>query len=341
MNDNRKRRPLTAKERKSLDKQRKNAAKQAEKYHKEKAKQDKKAKKSPNTKKGQQKKASKSKIQEAFIKQKEEQAAQRPAENMSREEKFRRKGKAKIKDLKPKDYEDGYYVDEFGEKQKQEKRARQIRAQEREVIRRRKKSLTSTQIKRRRIALYSSIFAAVVAIGVILSLTVLFKTEKIEVVGDKYYSKEQIIAFSGVDYQENIFIGAMYNTSEKVVENLSYIESVSVSFNIPDTITITVVDATPSYVIPNGKSFLLISSKGRILEEITENTDKLPLLTCGEVKTTEVGKYVAFNDANVPDILSDVSQCLIDNKIKNITAFDVSDTANIKLVYDGKITINI
>lgn len=341
MNDNRKRRPLTAKERKSLDKQRKNAAKQAEKYHKEKAKQDKKAKKSPNTKKGQQKKASKSKIQEAFIKQKEEQAAQRPAENMSREEKFRRKGKAKIKELKPKDYEDGYYVDEFGEKQKQEKRARQIRAQEREVIRRRKKSLTSTQIKRRRIALYSSIFAAVVAIGVILSLTVLFKTEKIEVVGDKYYSKEQIIAFSGVDYQENIFIGAMYNTSEKVVENLSYIESVSVSFNIPDTITITVVDATPSYVIPNGKSFLLISSKGRILEEITENTDKLPLLTCGKVKTTEVGKYVAFNDANVPDILSDVSQCLIDNKIKNITAFDVSDTANIKLVYDGKITINI
>lgn len=341
LNDNRKRRPLTAKERKSLDKQRKNAAKQAEKYHKEKAKQDKKAKKSPNTKKGQQKKASKSKIQEAFIKQKEEQAAQRPAENMSREEKFRRKGKAKIKELKPKDYEDGYYVDEFGEKQKQEKRARQIRAQEREVIRRRKKSLTSTQIKRRRIALYSSIFAAVVAIGVILSLTVLFKTEKIEVVGDKYYSKEQIIAFSGVDYQENIFIGAMYNTSEKVVENLSYIESVSVSFNIPDTITITVVDATPSYVIPNGKSFLLISSKGRILEEITENTDKLPLLTCGKVKTTEVGKYVAFNDANVPDILSDVSQCLIDNKIKNITAFDVSDTANIKLVYDGKITINI
>lgn len=61
---------------------------------------------------------------------------------------------------------------------------------------------------------------------------------------------------------------------------------------------------------------MLISSKGRILEEITENTDKLPLLTCGEVKTTEVGKYVAFNDANVPDILSDVSQCLIDNKIK-------------------------
>ena len=142
MNDGKGRRPLTSKERKSLEKQRKNAAKQAEKYHKEKAKQDKRAKKSP----------------------------------------------------------------EFGEKQKQEKRAKEIRAQEREVIRRRKKSLTSTQIKHRRIALYSSIFAAVLIIGVILSLTVLFKTEKIEVVGDKYYDEKQIIAFSGVEYQENIFM---------------------------------------------------------------------------------------------------------------------------------------
>ena len=58
MSDGKGRRPLTSKERKRLEKQRKNAAKQAEKYHKEKAKQDKKAKKSPNTKKEQQKKAS-------------------------------------------------------------------------------------------------------------------------------------------------------------------------------------------------------------------------------------------------------------------------------------------
>ena len=108
---------------------------------------------------------------------------------MSREEKFRRKGKAKIKNLKPKDYEDGYYVDEFGEKQKQEKRAKEIRAQEREVIRRRKKSLTSTQIKHRRIALYSSIFAAVLIIGVILSLTVLFKTEKLRLWGTSIMTK--------------------------------------------------------------------------------------------------------------------------------------------------------
>ena len=52
MSDGKGRRPLTSKERKSLEKQRKNAAKQAEKYHKEKAKQDKRAKKIPQSEKG-------------------------------------------------------------------------------------------------------------------------------------------------------------------------------------------------------------------------------------------------------------------------------------------------
>lgn len=70
MNDNRKRRPLTAKERKSLDKQRKNAAKQAEKYHKEKAKQDKKAKNLPIQKKDSRKRLLKVKFRRLLLSRK-------------------------------------------------------------------------------------------------------------------------------------------------------------------------------------------------------------------------------------------------------------------------------
>ena len=182
MSDGKGRRPLTSKERKSL----KNSVKMPQSRQKSiiRKKQSRiRELKIPQSEKEQQKKAPKVKLRRLFSSKKEEQESQRQVENMSREEKFRRKGKAKIKNLKPKDYEDGYYVDEFGEKQKQEKRAKEIRAQEREVIRRRKKSLTSTQIKHRRIALYSSIFAAVLIIGVILSLTVLFKTEKLRLWG--------------------------------------------------------------------------------------------------------------------------------------------------------------
>ncbi len=319
-------RSLSSKDRKRLEKQRKNSAKQAQKYHKE---QEKKSKKSSR-------RTSNSKIEAAI-----NSRPKRRDENLSREEKFRRESEKKIRNLKPKDYDDGYYIDEYGERKKQERRAREIHNQEKEVIRRRKKSLTSSQVKRRRIAVYSVIFAVVLIVGAVLCLTVLFKTETITVEGNKYYSEEQIVSFSGVEMQENIFIAAMTGTPDKITESLSYIEDAKINFSVPDTVIIKITNAVPAYVIKNGSNYLLVSTKGRILEEIAENKDKLPELKCDKLKSTKVGDYVSFNDENVPEILEEISESIRKNKVEKIVGFDVSDTSQITLDYDHRITIKI
>lgn len=320
------RKPLSQKDKKRLEKQRKTVAKQAQRFHKE---QEKKAKKSTQ-------KSSGSKIARAV-----NSRPQKRDENLSREEKFRRESEKKIRNLKPKDYDDGYYIDEYGERKKQERRAKEIHEQEKEVIRKRKKPLSSSQIKRRRILIYSAIFVVVLVAGAALSLTVLFKTENITVEGNEYYTDEQIIAFSGVEKQENIFIAAITGDAQRISDRLSYIEQASISFSVPDTVIIKVTNASPSYVIKNGGKYLLISSKGRILEEIPENADKLPELKCDELKSTSVGSYVSFSDENVPEILQNISESLEKNKIEKITGFDVTDTSDITLDYDNRITIKI
>ena len=43
----------------------------------------------------------------------------------------------------------------------------------------------------------------------------------------------------------------------------------------------------------------------------------------------------------MPDILQAVSESLIENEVKDITGFDVTDTANITLNYDNRIIVNI
>lgn len=364
-------RPLTAKEKKQLEKKRKQAAKQAKQYHKA---QDKKSAKTKSSDNNISNKAKKTKteskaratseiskrrtihISESPEFQKTQQNssktsnskivnavnAQQQERYSSREEKFRRESDKIIQNLEPTDSEDGgYYVDEFTARQKQERRAQEIRSQESEVIRRHKKHLTPQQIKRRRIIMCSSIFAVVLIVGVILSLTVLFKTEKIDIEGDQYYYDEQIVAFSSVELQQNIFIAAMNATPQEIIDNLPYIEDVKIGFSVPDTVTIKITDAVPSYVISNNGSYLVVSSKGRILERVAENSSNLPELSCDELKTTEVGEYVSFSDNNIPDILEDVSESLSANEVTNITGFDVTDTANITLNYDNRILINL
>lgn len=326
--------PLSASERKKLDKQRKDAVKQAQKYRKE---QNKKAKASAVEK---QKKAEKSeKKSHSKIEQYVNSQPKKNEENLSREEKFRQEGQKKLRELEPKDFEDGYYIDEFGEKQRQERRAQEIQKQEEEVIKRAKKPLTHKQIKFRRLFGYGIIISVVMLIGVILSLTVLFKTEKILVEGDEYYYDEQVIAFSGVEYQQNIFIGALGSTPELVSEKLPYVEEASVHFIVPDTITIKVTNAVPSYVIKNKDKYLVVSSKGRILEEIAENDKGYAEMTCDKLKSTKIGDYVDFDDKNIPDILENIATAIVNNKVEKITAIDVSSTANIKIVYDSRITV--
>lgn len=361
--EERRRRPLTAKEKKQLEKQRKLNAKQAKKFHKKQGKaderafsmveneprratieyderpqkRDKKVIKKKKDKKAENITKTNSKIINAVNAQKKERF-----EDYSREEKFRIESEEKIQKLEPQDFDDGgYYVDEFSARQRQERRARQIREQEKEVIRRPKKPVNPKQIKRKRIIIYSSIFLAVLIICVVLSLTVLFKTEKIDVQGDEYYYKDQIVAFSNVQLEQNIFIAAIGSTPKQIIDNLPYVEDAKVGFNIPDTVTITIKNAVPSYVIKNGDSYLVVSSKGRILESVADNSKGLPELKSDDLKTTEVGKYVDFSDKNVPEILENVSESLRENEVTDVKGFDITNPANIALNYDNRIEIKL
>ena len=284
---------LDSKSKKELAKRRKEAAKQAQEYHKNQEKQKKsKTKKPKKEKPKKEKQGSKknvSKIEEAVNSGKASKY-----ENISREEKYLRESEERIRNLKPQDFEDGYYIDEYAEKQRQKKRLKIIRKQEREVIKRNKKPMTPKQIRVRRIIISASIFLAVIIIGVILSLTVLFKTEKIDIEGDEYYYDKQITAFSNVTLQQNIFIAALNSTPEKISENLPYVEKAEIGVAIPDTVTIKITNAVPSYVVKDGSEYLVISSKGRILERAKDNSKNLTELVCSDIKDKEPGSYMQF-----------------------------------------------
>ena len=182
---------------------------------------------------------------------------------------------------------------------------------------------------------------AVIAIGVILSFTVLFKTENIIVEGCSYYYDDQIISYSNVSLQQNIFIAKMNSTPQDIIDNFAYVEDARVDFNIPDTITITITDAVPAYYMTEGNNYLLISAKGRVLERTETKPDGLPELICGEVTGKEVGEYIKFDDPSVPDLLNTVANSLSDNSFTGIVGFDVTDTTAITLDYEGRIRINL
>lgn len=239
----------------------------------------------------------------------------------------------KVRAIRRDDYRDEFFVDETVKRRKTAKKIKENKKK------RQRKTLTPRQRKVRHIFAYCTIFIVILCIGVVLSLTVLFKTEKISVKGNTLYDENTIVELSGVKLEQNIFLAKWSATPNQIIDALPYVEDAKVDFTIPDTITITIKNADPAYVIISDGKYYKVSGSGRILEIEDSDSQQLPVLKCSELTVTEVGKYISFKDENFYKILSEISDCLEKNEFTNVNLVDMNETANISLIYDKRIKI--
>ncbi len=237
------------------------------------------------------------------------------------------------------DYE--LFVDERDERKQQFKKEKieKKQTQKKKV----KKPPTPFARRVRNIITYCAIVAVVLIICVILSLTVLFKTASYEVSGNTKYTKEELIDTCGIELNDNIFLANKSAASERLISTYAYIEEADVSFAIPDTITIEVKEAVPSYLVKvTDKEYLVASSKGRILEQVS-NPDKydLPLFLGNDLKTNVVGGYIEYADEKTLSIINEIVTVFNDNGYKGITEIDATDTADVTFTYDDRIKVKM
>ena len=186
------RRELTPKEKKNLEKQRENEQRLNQRKAKEQAKQ------RENERRGKRRGDGANIVLDIPPKPKKRKWKKTVSDVIAQETDKR------VRDLEATDHKDGYYADEVAVRKAQAEKQRKIR---RAAL---PKQLTPKQRRRRRIITYVSIIAGVLIVGIALSLTVLFKTERIIVRGNKYYDDSQVIRFSGVHEGENIFMTTVF-----------------------------------------------------------------------------------------------------------------------------------
>lgn len=206
-----------------------------------------------------------------------------------------------------------------------------------------KKPITPFKRKVINIITYCSIVAIMLIVGVILSLTVLFKTQEFEVNGCTVYDQADIVETAGIGTGSNIFLANKSAAEKRLLEKYPYIEEVEVSFSIPDTITIDIVEAVPSYMVKvSDANYLIASTKGRILKQV-ESSDgfDLPLFIAQDLTSSVVGEYIEYNDETTVRIIDEIITVFADNGYVGITEVDATDTANITFTYDDRIKVKL
>lgn len=196
--------------------------------------------------------------------------------------------------------------------------------------------------RRKKLIIRSVICFLFLIIGVVLVLTMFFNINEITVTGDAVYSADDVITTSDIVIGDNLIFISKDEINEKISTELPYVASVKIKRHLPSGLELVITKTEAKYAIIQDGYYTLLNINGKVLESGLEFIgENITLLNLGEIASAELGSIITLENERVFDKLMLVSNASEECGLTDITSIDLSDIYNIKLVYQGRITLEL
>lgn len=160
--------------------------------------------------------------------------------------------------------------------------------EERETSR---KKRTGRKRRRSRFLLYLFLFALICA-GIYLFLkSDYFLIKDIEVTGNNYYTKQEIIGMGKAKKDVNIIFDSGKNEIQETLEANPFFKEVKIKRRLPSTLQIEVVERPQIAAVEFGDSFIVIDDEGVILRR-TDVDPRVTVITGLTISKMDVGEPI-------------------------------------------------
>ncbi|MDQ5983423.1 MAG: Cell division protein DivIB [Eubacteriales bacterium SKADARSKE-1] len=188
---------------------------------------------------------------------------------------------------------------------------------------------------------YLVIFSIVTALGAGLSIALLFKIDKISVIGDSPYSYDELLENSGIKVGNNLFLINTKASENKIEKSLTYIEKASISKKFPNEVIIKLEPAKKEFAFKTDQRFIVLSNSGKVLEICDSEPDETALVKGINLKTFEVGSKATYEDIKQGETFENLISLLSSHELNKITGIDFSSSLNIIINYEHRLDINL
>ena len=153
--------------------------------------------------------------------------------------------------------------------------------------------------------LYRLLCFVLICAAIVGALVLFFKVDTISVSGNDRYSRETILAASGVSEGDNLFLLNKYDAAARITEALPYVESVRLSRKLPGTLRIDIVECSDPAGIQQDGHCWLISPEGKLVDSPAEAPNGCPMVQLrskgmtaqiGEIRFEESGIVLRYQD---------------------------------------------
>lgn len=196
--------------------------------------------------------------------------------------------------------------------------------------------------RRKKLIVRASFGAIFLLVGIVIVLTMFFNINEITITGDTIYAADEIINASEVNVGDNLIFVSKKKINNKVTETLPYVGSVKVKRHLPTGLELVVTKTDATFAVTQDGYFTLLNEKGKVLEANTEFIgENITLLNLGNIISANVGQDIELESKDLLDKLIEVQTACNESGLKDISSIDLSDIYNIKLTYQGRITLEL
>ena len=215
----------------------------------------------------------------------------------------------------------------------------------------RRRQMTRGEMRRRRrrsrwLAFFFVVF--LMAVGFILSVTVLFKVKHIVVENlDKttpantgIYTEDAILGALAVPMEENLFGFSAAEKQAAMELQLPYLETIRVRRRLPDTVVVQVAPATEAWCVKTDAGWAILSDGLKVLKVQPDQPDSLPAITGLGVSEPTAGRRLSTTtQAQSEQIAGLMEQLYAQDLAGSCTRIDMGLGNDAYFVYDGRIKV--
>jgi cell division protein FtsQ len=169
-----------------------------------------------------------------------------------------------------------------------------------------------------------------------------FQIKFISVNGANNVTREEIIKLSSIYYGENIFRINKKNSMKSIFQN-PYVKMIKINRELPDKVTIDIIEREVMAYVPYVGSYLNIDDEGMILE-INPAIKKpdLPIIKGMKFETFKVGEHLDVdNKEQFSTIIMLIKEIKNADLLSLVSEIDVSELSNIRLKIKDGIKANL
>ena len=204
------------------------------------------------------------------------------------------------------------------------------------------KAPSSPRVRKiKRVLFYIVTILVLVVICALVSLTVFFKIDSIQVEGKIRYESDEIISASMIKQGDNFILCKTSPGEREIYEKFPYIEEVDIYKKLFNKIIIRVKEATPTSIIESEGRYILLSESGKIIDISTDRQCNVPIILGARLEKPKLSSSVKYQDENIKEYIDEMIACAEKYDIGTLETIDISNLSKIVLKISRGLSIVI